>query len=326
MPARVATAASDQPLGEHQPREPRPGGAEGGADRELVTARRDPHQQEGGDVGERAEQDQQHRAGEQPELLGGAAHDGVAQRIGGEPGDAVPEAGAPERIDALADAGEIAGRVGEGDPRLEPADAAEPEGPAAGGCRGLEHRPGRGRHPGELVHPGRQHTDHRVTHAVERKGPAYRRADAAESLRRQPRRDHHDGGRTLRSSPGSIRRPAAGLIPRARKSPEVTHDDRHLLGLAAAGQPRDADPRRAEGIEAPLLLANRLDVHHREGPAVGGRVLLVHPHQAVGVGIREVAQEHRAHDAEHGGGSTDAEREHEDRGGGESGIAPEAAR
>jgi hypothetical protein len=156
-----------QPFREHQTGDPEPGRAEGGADRELVTARRDPHQQEGGDVGERAYQDQQHRAGEEPELLGGAAHDGVAERIGGEPGDAVPEAGAPERIEALADPGEIAGRAVEGDLRFQPSDAAEPERPAPGGRCGLEHRPRRGPHAGQLVQLGRQHADDRVAHAVE---------------------------------------------------------------------------------------------------------------------------------------------------------------
>jgi len=290
-----------------------------------VSTRRDPHEQERGDVGERTEQDQQHRAGKQPELLGGTVHYGIAEWIGGEPRDAVPEAGAPERIDALADSGQIAGGVGEADLRFEPPDAAEPERPAPGGRGGLEHRPDRGPHPGELVAVGRQDADDRVALAVERKGAADRRPDTAEALRRQFRRDHHDGGRAL------------GLIVRLDEAPGSRHDaeraeepgadprDRDLLRLPTAGQARDAQPGRAEGIEAPLLLANGLDVHHAEGPAVGGRVLLVHPHQSVGVGVRQVAQEHRAHHTEHRGRGTDRQREHEDRSGGEPGIAPEAA-
>ena len=266
-----------QPFREHQAREPGPGRAERGADRELVTARRDPHQQERGDVGERAEQDQQHRAGKEPELLGGAAHDGVAERIGGEPGDAVPEAGAPERIDALADPGEIAGRVVEGDSRLEPPDAAEPERPAPGGRRGLEHRPRRGLHAGELVQAGRQHADDRVAHAVEREGAADRRPDAAEALRRQPRGDH-EHRRCVGALVVGLDETAGGRRG-AERGEEAGRDpgDGDLLRLAAAREPGHAHARRAEGIEAPLLLANRLDVHHREGPAVGRRVLLDTP-------------------------------------------------
>ena len=118
-----------------------------------------------------------------------------------------------------------------------------------------------------------------------------------------------------------------GGRPGAERGKEAGRDPggRDLLRLAATRQRGDTHARRAEGIEAPLLLPNRLDVHHRERPAVVRRVLLIHPHQPVGVGIRQVTQQHRAHHAEHRGGGTNGQREHHDRGGGEAGIAPEAA-
>ena len=79
-PSAPPMIAEDDALGEQLPNQPRPAGAERGANRDLALARRGPRQQQVRDVDTRNQQHEADGAEQQPERLANIAHHRLVQR------------------------------------------------------------------------------------------------------------------------------------------------------------------------------------------------------------------------------------------------------
>ena len=157
-----------------------------------MLASRSAHQHEGGDIGDREEQDERHRASEEANLPAGGTDDGVAERLGRKACRAVLEAGGPDGKDAHADVVEIASSLFERHAFPEPGHAIEAEG-ATPIRRGEPQRhPDGGRRSDQVGLVPVQHTGNGVAHAIDR----HRLPDGVRRAAQRPlgvlmRNDHH---------------------------------------------------------------------------------------------------------------------------------------
>jgi len=102
---------------------------------------------------------------------------------------------------------------------------------------------------------------------------------------------------------------------------------RHIRGLAVDDQRQIRRTHHSEVLEGPRPLAPRGEVGGSDYIAAGATaVCFPHGDEATGVAVWQRFQHHRAHDAEHGRGRADGERQRQERRSRETRRAPQQAK
>jgi hypothetical protein len=307
----AADGGKYEALGDEQPRESLPRGAERRAHAELACPLRHAHQYEVRDVDERDREQHECRTECDPERVAGAADDGVLERVRDEPGRRVREI-RPFREELAADAAEVVSRLFERDADLESRDRAERERPAPLGRGELHRGPQIGAHGGKRLRAVGHDTDDGVRISVQRERCAKRIGAGAELALGKHLAHHHDACRA---------RPVFARLKAASASRCDPHD-----AEVVRGHPASVDPRRLAGVrhndvhgarggdrlEAPIELRDALEVCDGRVP-LARAVVLADEHEPIGLRIRQRTQQHAVDQREHRGRGADAERERERR-------------
>jgi len=173
----------------------------------------------------------------------------------------------------------------------------------------------------------RHDPDDREERAVERDGLADDRRVAAEALAPETMADHRDA---LARVGGTLGKARAEHRLHAEHQEEIRRglDGVDALWIAAGlGQRQLRIPPRRGFVEH-LRQAAIVDEVDRRNPLVRQPLAVVglpHRCQAIGIGIRQRAQNHAVEDAENGRGRADAQRERQHRGDGEARRAAQQA-